>query len=110
MMRDSYRLALVIPAFNEAGNILPFVEEIRARRAVFGLCPHELILVDNGSLDGTLEEMTEARRDDRWIRLVSFCNNVGYGGGIRRGIAAVSGDITHVAWLPADRQYAVSAL
>lgn len=46
-------LSVVIPLHNEAGNVAPLVAEIRAALAAI---PHEIILVNDGSTDGTLAE------------------------------------------------------
>jgi dolichol-phosphate mannosyltransferase len=43
----SPELSVVVPVFNEAGNILPLAEEVRA--ALTGVCCYELIFFDVGS-------------------------------------------------------------
>ena len=48
-------VSLVVPARNEAGNILPLVDEIR--HALDGLFAYEVIYVDDGSTDATLAEL-----------------------------------------------------
>jgi glycosyltransferase involved in cell wall biosynthesis len=58
-------LSLVIPFYNEAGNILPLVAgavKVFARLA----CEYEIILVNDGSTDGTAAEIAEAV--ERWPR------------------------------------------
>jgi dolichol-phosphate mannosyltransferase len=46
-------LSVVIPLHNEAGNVAPLVAEIRAALAAI---PHEIVLINDGSTDGTPEE------------------------------------------------------
>jgi glycosyltransferase involved in cell wall biosynthesis len=53
----------LVPAFNEAGNILPLAEEVRA--ALDGVCAYELIFVDDGSSDATPAELRAAQADGR---------------------------------------------
>lgn len=52
-----------MPAFNEAGNILPLAEEVHA--ALDGVCAYELIFVDDGSSDATPQELRAAQADAR---------------------------------------------
>ncbi len=106
----SYRLSLVIPIYNEQGNILPLVESFKANRVEPELCPHELILVNNGSADNSQQELEAAVQDISWIRVLVLKNNVGYGGGIQQGLKTASSSSTHVGWIPADHQYTVEDL
>ena len=51
------RLSLVIPVFNEAGNIAPLIASAVA--VLGGLArPYEIIVVNDGSTDGTAAEIT----------------------------------------------------
>jgi glycosyltransferase involved in cell wall biosynthesis len=59
----SLALSVLVPVFNEAGNILPLAEEVRA--ALDGVCPYELIFVDDGSSDATPQELRAAQADPR---------------------------------------------
>jgi len=106
----SYRLALVIPIYNEQGNILPLVNALRDNRVEPELCPYELILVNNGSSDNSAQEIEEAVGKTPWIRVIRLKDNVGYGGGIQRGLKSASTSATHVGWIPADHQYSVEDL
>ena len=51
-------LSVVIPAFNEAGNLKPLLHEINQALAKLD---YELIVVDDGSTDGTFDTLLEAR-------------------------------------------------
>ena len=58
-------VSLVVPVRDEAGNIPPLVEEIRARLDAAGL-DWELLIVDDGSTDASWSEiMAAAAADDR---------------------------------------------
>jgi glycosyltransferase involved in cell wall biosynthesis len=75
-------ISVVLPALNEQGNVRAAVEQ--ARRAAKRLAHHvEVIVVDDGSRDGTAEE---ARRAG--ARVVSHRCNQGYGAALRSGFAA----------------------
>ena len=97
------RLSIVLPCYNEGETVNRLVagyREILADRDDV-----ELILVDNGSTDGTSERIAEevAREAGSNIRAVSVPVNRGYGHGILCGLNAARG--TFVAWSHADLQY-----
>jgi dolichyl-phosphate beta-glucosyltransferase len=84
-------LSVVIPAFNEEARLpaalataIPFLE---ARRT-----PFELILVDDGSRDGTLNLMCEAESCHSSVRVVALERNRGKGRALAEGVAVSSGD------------------
>ena len=77
-------VSVVIPAFNEADHV---AEEIRAvRDAISGTgWRFEIILVDDGSTDGTAEAASATG-----VEVVRHSHNMGYGAALKRGIAAAS--------------------
>lgn len=85
----SPRVSVVIPALNEAANLPHVLAQLPARL-------HEVILVDGGSVDGTVETASAARPD---IRVVEQTRR-GKGNALACGFAAVTGDI--VVMLDAD--------
>jgi glycosyltransferase involved in cell wall biosynthesis len=88
------RAAAVIPAFNEASSIATLVRRI---------CPSvdRVIVVDDGSTDGTGERARAAGAD-----VVVHEANRGKGRAVRTGLARVfGGDFTHVLLLDGDMQH-----
>jgi glycosyltransferase involved in cell wall biosynthesis len=74
-------VTVVIPAFNERPHVLAQVEDVeKTLRATDW--DFEIIVVDDGSTDGTADE---ARKSS--ARVVSQRQNIGYGAAIRRGLA-----------------------
>lgn len=98
------RLSLVIPAYNEAARL-----EATLAGATAYLSTHqrsyELILVDDGSTDATLEVATRAAASDEHIRVFANATNLGKGAAVRRGIANSTGSV--VGFTDADLAYAL---
>jgi len=85
-------LSLVIPFHNEAGNILPLLATATAVLA--GLQREfEIIMVNDGSTDGTAAEMTEATR--RWpqCRELRLPQNSGQARALLAGLSAAQGGL-----------------
>jgi glycosyltransferase involved in cell wall biosynthesis len=86
------RLSLVIPVYNEAGNLLPLLESAVAVLA--GLSrPFEIIVVNDGSTDATSAELTAAH--GRWpqCRELRLPRNRGQAEALLAGLRAASGDL-----------------
>jgi polyisoprenyl-phosphate glycosyltransferase len=98
-MEDLPELSLVIPCYNEAGNLPALIARIVE---VFGDRDAEVILVDNGSTDDTPEAMARLIAGHEFIRGTRVEVNQGYGFGILSGLAVAEGEV--LAWTHADLQ------
>ncbi|HEV3158324.1 MAG TPA: glycosyltransferase [Candidatus Baltobacteraceae bacterium] len=94
------RLSVLMPAFNEANRIAANLLETIASLDVFE--PHsEIIVIDDGSADGTYEEVQVlAALYPRRIVAIRLNVNEGKGGALRAGVKAARGDL--LAFLDAD--------
>ncbi|MCE5262738.1 MAG: glycosyltransferase family 2 protein [Deltaproteobacteria bacterium] len=90
-------LSVVIPVYNERGTVQKIVERVLRLDFV-----SEVILVDDGSTDGTRELLKESKWDDR-VKLLFHDGNRGKGAALRTGFAAVKGEV--VAIQDADLEY-----
>lgn len=84
-------LSLVVPVYNEAGNILPLVESSAAVLRGLGR-PFEIILVNDGSTDSTAAEIAEAHA--RWPECfeLSMDKNSGQALALLKGLNAARGE------------------
>lgn len=97
-MPDYRLLSIIVPVYNERNTV---GEAIRRVREVPLDIEREIIIVDDGSHDGTLEILR--RLSDSTVRLVTFPENRGKGAAVRRGIDEAKGDLIVVN--DADLEY-----
>ncbi len=84
-------LSVVLPAYNEAGNILRASSEIAARLQDAGIL-YELIFIDDGSKDGTWNEICTAHAQNPLVRGIRFSKNFGKESAIFAGLEFAKGD------------------
>jgi glycosyltransferase involved in cell wall biosynthesis len=98
-----FQLSIVIPCYNESGNI-PFIfKELDKIVAVHPYC--EMVLVNNGSKDDSskvFESQMQQTPYSRNYKIVQVVDNKGYGFGILSGLAAATANV--LAWTHADMQ------
>jgi dolichol-phosphate mannosyltransferase len=78
-------VSVVVPVRNEAGNIAPLVAEIVA--ALDGKWPFEVVYVDDGSRDGTPDELERLMSRYAWMRCVRHKQSCGQSAAVRSGVA-----------------------
>jgi glycosyltransferase involved in cell wall biosynthesis len=91
-------LSVVIPIYNEINTI----DEILARVDAVGLAD-EIILIDDGSTDGTRDRLNEIALQNPHIKVIFHERNSGKGSAVRTGIAAVTKDLVVIQ--DADLEY-----
>lgn len=84
-------ISIFFPAYNEEGNIATTL--IDARNAATQVAKdYEIIVVNDGSRDRTVEVVAELQKYDHKIRLISHPKNLGYGAAVKTGLKACKMD------------------
>jgi dolichol-phosphate mannosyltransferase len=94
------QLSVVLPVYNEAGNLGPLVEEIE--RVLTRRLRFEVIVVDDGSGDGTPEEAAALTVTRPWLRIETHRRNRGQSAAIRTGVSSAAAPL--IAVLDGDGQ------
>jgi dolichol-phosphate mannosyltransferase len=84
-------ISVVFPVFNEKKNIRPLVEELTKTLEGIGE-DFELIAVDDGSRDGSFEELKEVAKENGKLKVIGFMRNFGQTSALLAGITATKGD------------------
>jgi glycosyltransferase involved in cell wall biosynthesis len=85
-------LSILIPVFNEEGNLSLLYEKLVTALKKLGR-PYEVIFIDDGSSDGTLEILLDLRERNPNIKIISFSRNFGQTAALSAGIDFSKGDI-----------------
>jgi glycosyltransferase involved in cell wall biosynthesis len=86
------QLSVVVPVFNEAGNVVPLGKEIRAAIERIGR-PFEIIFVNDGSQDATLEQLCGWLQDEAALRVLDLDGNFGEAAALCAGFQAARGEL-----------------
>jgi len=94
-------LSVVVPAYNEVESLPALLDELRA---ALGATQRtwELLLVDDGSRDGTGDAMESAARADPRIRVLRLEKNAGQSAALAAGLVRAAGEV--IVTLDADLQ------
>lgn len=100
MTSNDPAVSVVVPVRNEAENIEPLLKEIAA--ALSGRWPFEVVYVNDGSTDGTDDELKRLMGLYPWLRRVRHKQSCGQSAAVRSGVRAARGAL--VATLDGDGQ------
>ena len=94
-------ISVVIPAYNETGNISVIAGKIKEQ--LQGEGSYEILFVDDGSTDGTLQEIKAAINEDPCVKYISLSRNFGHQNALKAGMDYATGDC--VICMDADMQH-----
>jgi len=100
--RYSFKVSTIVPALNEAGNIDEFCR-LYARMLEKAPFDGELIFVDDGSTDDTLDKIKANARSYDFVRWASHQRNRGLTQALQTGLGKATGEV--LVLYPADLQY-----
>lgn len=97
-------LSVVVPCYNEEENIRDFYDELFRNGSFFKEkeLEVELVYIDDGSKDKTVEEVRKLREQDERVHILSFSRNFGKEAAIYAGLQKAKGDF--VVMMDADLQ------
>ena len=97
-------LSVIVPCYNEEENVKYFYDELMKNHDFFEekKLDVEVIYVDDGSKDKTVEEVKKLRKTTECVHLISFSRNFGKEAGIYAGFQKAKGD--YVVMMDADLQ------
>ena len=95
-------LSIVIPMFNESENAETTLNRVEEALVSFN-GTYEIIAVNDGSLDNTLEILNKLAKKDGKLKIVSYPKNIGRGMALRKGFQESKGEM--VVSIDADLSY-----
>lgn len=100
-MPPTLDISIVLPVYNEAGNLRNFIPELAGVLRALGR-PYEIIAVDDGSTDDSVAVLRELKQAEPHLRIVRFRRNFGQTAAFAAGFDLAQG--AHVITMDADGQ------
>lgn len=98
---SSMDVSIVVPVYNEEESLQPLCRSIQAAMSKTDVS-YEVLLVNDGSSDGSTEILDQLARDDRRLRAIHFRRNFGQTAAMSAGLEHAEGDV--IVTLDADMQ------
>ncbi len=96
------KISLIVPCYNEAEALPTFYEELNRVTKEMSNYEFELLFIDDGSKDKTLDVLKEKAKEDTRVKYISFSRNFGKEAAMYAGFCNVTGD--YAAIMDADMQ------
>ncbi len=102
------KISIVFPVYNEAENLPELYRQVIAACETMPQYAYELVFVENGSVDASLQILKDYAAADARVRYLSLSRNFGHQGGIFAGLSFATGDA--VITMDADLQHPPSLI
>ena len=96
-------ISIVIPVLNEAANLQRLVQRLTPVLDGLGAADWEIVFVDDGSTDTTLDKLRQINASDERVKAISFSRNFGKEIALAAGLKYATGDA--VVMMDADLQH-----
>lgn len=97
------KVSIIIPCHNEQNNIQTLYEALKKLMEAENKYEWQVVMVDDGSIDGTLQLIKEIREKDKRVGFVSLSRNFGKESAMLAGFDCVDGDCAVI--MDADLQH-----
>ena len=101
-MNINKTITIIIPAYNEEMVIEECYRRIRLNLEKIKNYNYEMIFINDGSKDKTLEFLEEIAKNDKNVKVISFSRNFGHQAAVEAGLKEISGDVVLI--IDADLQ------
>ena len=99
----SLEISIVIPTFNEEGNISMLYNRIKEQFVLAKIIEYEILFINDGSSDRSLEIIQELAQTDAHLKYISFSKNFGHQNALKAGLDHAQGKA--VISMDADLQH-----
>lgn len=100
---NELKISIVVPTFNEEGNIEVLHAQLSEIFAQFSIIQFEIIYVNDGSSDDSLEKIKALTKIDERVKYISFSRNYGHQNALKAGLDHADGNA--VISMDADLQH-----
>jgi glycosyltransferase involved in cell wall biosynthesis len=91
MGSQGFKVSVVVPLLNEQDNIQPLYQQLS--QALYGKYDYEIIVIDDGSTDNSLNILRGIQKTDPKLRVISFRRNFGQTAALSAGFEYAKGEI-----------------
>ncbi len=102
LSKTNISLSIITPCFNEQENVSILANQLRTK-ALINYPNYEIIFINDGSTDGTLNELKKLNKENKKVKYISLARNFGHQNAIKAGLDHANGDA--VIMMDADLQH-----